>query len=332
VRRYFPVDKVVAGVLGVYQQIFGLRFTETGRTDVWAPGVREFSVADAATGAQLGWFYLDLFPRRNKYSHFATMSVRAHLVDANGHVTKPIAAVVGNWPQPSAAAPSLLSHSDVVTFFHEFGHAMADILDESPYAGTAQLRQDFVEAPAQALEFWAWNPEVIRRVSADYVTGKPMPDSLLARMLALKHFDEGLSWTGQVMLASFDMALHTAPAGVNIDSTWAALKGRLTVVPWVPGTSPAASFVHLMSGYDAGYYGYLWSRVYAADIFSRFDREGVLNPAVGMAYRRDVLEPGGTVEPDAAVRRFLGRPVSDSAFLHDIGASSSSTRRPTGGD
>jgi thimet oligopeptidase len=157
-------------------------------------------------------------------------------------------------------------------------------------------------------------------VSSDYATGKPMPDSLLTRMLALKHFDEGLSWTGQLMLASFDMRLHSVAPSVNVDSLWAALKVKLTVVPWVPGTSPASSFVHLMSGYDAGYYGYLWARVYAADIFSRFSREGVLNPAVGMAYRQDVLAPGGTVEPDAAVQRFLGRPVNDSAFLRDIGA------------
>ena len=193
VRQYFPVDHVVRSVLDIYQELFGLTFTDVANADVWAPGVRQFSVQDATTHRAMGTVYLDLFPRPDKYDHFADFGLVYGRTLPSGARQLPVTAIVGNWPAPTGGQPSLLSHSDVETFFHEFGHAVAAIADESPYltTSTSNLRQDFVEAPSQMLENWMWQPEVLKRVSHHVTTGKPLPDSLISRMIALKHFRDG---------------------------------------------------------------------------------------------------------------------------------------------
>ena len=323
VRQYFPVDYVVRAVLDIYQQLFGVRFAEITPADAWAPDVRAFSVTDAATGSHLGRFYLDLFPRPNKYDHFADFTPQAACELPNGSRALPVTAIVGNWPLGEPGKPALLSHSDVVTFFHEFGHAMAAVLDGSPYVttGSQNYRQDFVEAPSQMLENWMWQPAILKRVSHNVVTGRPLPDSLITRMIALKHMNDGVSWTFQAFLASYDMTLHTSPPTIDPSATWADLFPRMTAFPMPPGVIPAAGFGHLMGGYDAGYYGYLWSRVYAQDMFTRFEREGALNARTGLAYRSDVLATAATREPDVSLRSFLGRPLSYDAFYRDVGIS-----------
>ena len=323
VREYFPVDHVIASVFTIYQTLLGVTFAQIPQADAWAPGVTEYSITDTASGKPIGWFYLDLYPRPGKYNHFANFPIRPGRVLPDGTYQKPVSAIVGNWPVAAPGKPALLSHEDVIVFFHEFGHLMHSTLSIAPYEtlyGTA-VRPDFVEAPSQMLENFMWQPSILKMVSSNYKTGEPLPDDLIQKMIALKHVDDGYQWSTQAFYAQYDMTIHSSGPNINVNSTWFDLQKKMTPFPGIPGTYPEAGFDHLMGGYDAGYYGYLWSRVYAQDIFTRFQREGLLNPTVGMAYRKDILEPGASVEPDVLVQNFLGRPMNPDAFYQDIGIS-----------
>jgi thimet oligopeptidase len=327
VRQYFPVDHVVRAVLDIYQELFGLTFTEVKPADVWSPDVQQYTVRDAATHRELGTAYLDLFPRPDKYDHFADFGLVYARRRGSGDRELPVTAIVGNWPAPGGGQPSLLSHGDVETFFHEFGHAVAALADESPYltTGTGNLRQDFVEALSQMLENWMWQPSILKRVSHHVTTGRPLPDSLIARMIALKHFRDGSNGTAQAFYASYDMTLHSSGADVDPLGVWTKMYGEMTALPDIEGTMGPASFGHLMGGYDAGYYGYLWSKVYAQDLFTRFEKNGVMDAATGRAYRKVVLAPGATEEPDVLLQRFLGRPLRYDAFFKEMGIGATST-------
>ena len=331
VRQYFPVEHVVASVLDIYQQLFGIALSEVKPADTWAPGIREFVVRDASTRRVMGTAYLDLFPRPDKFSHFAAFPIALSFRRPDGTREPPAVAIVGNWPPPGGKEPSLLSHGDVITFFHEFGHAVAALADQSPYVtiGTGGLRQDFGEAPSQMLENWMWEPAVLARVSRHYVTGKPLPDSLIHRMLALKHFRDGFNGTSQAFYAAYDLALHTSGPSVEPLPLWKKMIAEYTPLAEPEGSLGPANFGHLMAGYDAGYYGYLWSKVYAQDLYTRFAREGALNGRAGRAYRQLILAPGATREPDALLQQFLGRPLSYDAFFAEMGIGASGTKAPT---
>jgi thimet oligopeptidase len=321
VREYFPVDKVIPAVLGIYQKLLSVSFHPIAPADAWAPGVLEYSISDNATGKPIGWFFLDLYPRSGKYEHFANFSLRSGRVLPDGSYQMPISSIIGNWPVGAPGKPALLSHDDVVTFFHEFGHLMHSTLSIAPYEtyyGT-NVRGDFVEAPSQMLENWMWQPSILKEVSSNVNTGKPLPDDLIKKMIALKHVDDGAVWTGQAFYASYDMTIHSSGGNVNVTQTWFDLKKKLTTTPAVPGTIPEASFGHLMGGYDAGYYGYLWSKVYAQDMFTVFQKGGLESPVVGAKYRQDILQPGGSLEPDQLLHNFLGREVNYDAFYKDLG-------------
>ena len=329
IRQYFPVEHVVRSVLDIYSELFGLTFTEVTPADAWAPDVKRYAVRDAGSKREMGTIYLDLFPRPDKYDHFASFPLIVARRLPDGTMEKPVAGIVGNWPAPGGSTPSLLSHGDVETFFHEFGHAVATISDTSPYVGigNSSLRQDFVEALSQMLENWMWQPAVLQRVSHHVTSGQPLPDSLITRMIALKHFRDGTNGTAQAFYAAYDMALHSSGPSVDPLALWMRMKSELTPLPAIEGSLEAAGFGHLMSGYDAGYYGYLWSKVYAQDLYTRFEREGAMNHATGRAYRREVLAPGATSEPDVLLQRFLGRPLSYDAFFREMGIAAASARR-----
>lgn len=324
VRQYFPVSKVIPAVMGIYEKLLGVTFRPIVPADAWAPEVLEYSISDTATGKPIGWFYLDLYPRPGKYPHFATFPLRAGRMLPDGEYQMPISSIVGNWPVGAPDKPALMSHDEVVTFFHEFGHLMHSTLSTAPYEtyyGTA-VREDFVEAPSQMLENWMWQPSILKQVSSNAATGEPMPDDLIERMVKLKHVssENGAYWTGQAFFASYDMTINSSGPIVDVTRVYFDLKKRMTTTPAAPGTIPEASFEHLVSGYDAGYYAYLWSLVYAQDMFTVFQQNGLENPAVGARYRTYILQPGGSVEPDQLLRDFLGRAPSYDAFYKELNA------------
>ncbi|HVO00054.1 MAG TPA: M3 family metallopeptidase [Steroidobacteraceae bacterium] len=321
VREYFPVDKVLPAVLDIYSRLLGVRFEALSPAMSWAPGVREYAIYNAADGAAIGWFLLDLYPREGKFEHFAAFPLRSGRLLPDGSYRMPVSAIIGNWPQPGEGKPTLLNHDEVVVFFHEFGHVMHETLSHTRYASLygIAVRGDFGEAPSQMLENWMWQPAVLKQVSSHVGSGEPLPDDLIAKMIAARHVADGVDWGMQAFLAEYDLQLHSLPGKPDPTSLWFKLKSQLTVFPEIPGTYPEAGFNHLMAGYDGGYYGYLWSKVYAQDMFSKFQEAGLEDPAIGMRYRQMILVPGGSEEPDVLLRRFLGREVSYDPFYEDIG-------------
>ena len=331
VRRYFPIDHVVPAVLELYAKLLGVRFVELPKPDAWAPRVTEYAIYDAASGAAIGWFYLDLYPREGKYDHFAAFPLRPGRQLPGGGYQKPVAAIIGNWPIPGTGRPTLLSHEELVTFFHEFGHIMHETLATNRYASLygPNTRLDFPEAPSQMLENWMWQPEILKKISAHVDTGAPLPDELVRKMIALKNVDAGVKWCRQAFVADFDLKVHMATGKVDPQAVWFALMPQLYVFPEVPGTYPAASFDHIMGGLDAGYYGYLWSRVFAQDMFTVFQHDGLEGGAAGKRYREQLLAPGGSIEPEVLLRNFLGRPVSNAPFYLDLGIHAPQARPPS---
>jgi thimet oligopeptidase len=319
IKQYFPVQHVVDSVLGIYQELLGVKFTRAN-VPVWQAQVQAYDVHDAASGKPLGRFYLDLFPRPGKYDHFANFPIIPRRVLPDGSVRLAESAIVGNWPQPAPGKSALLQQGDVETFFHEFGHNMAAILADEPYETlTNGFRQDFIEAPSQMLENWAWDPGILKRVSANVTTGQPLPDDLIKKMIAARYVHYALATTQQILYSTVDMKYHTLKPPVDTTAVWKATVSATTPNAFVDGTHPQSEFGHLMGGYDAGYYGYLWSKVYAQDMFSRFKAQGLTNPVAGMAYRNDILAPARLEEPDQEVRTFLGRPMSPNAFYAELG-------------
>jgi len=235
----------------------------------------------------------------------------------DGKWQTPVSAMVCNFTKPTATDPSLLSHDEVETYFHEFGHVMHNLLTQSPigyFSGTSVYR-DFVEAPSQMLENWVWNADVLASLSGNVKDhSKKLPKDLLDRMIAAKNLDNGLKYSRQAFFALTDMRYHMEPT-TNTTEVWHDGMKNIFGIAAADGTHEEGSFGHLF-GYEAGYYSYLWSEVFAADMFSRFEKEGVMNPATGMAYREMVLAPGGTKEPIELLKTFLGREPNQEAFLH----------------
>ncbi|MBI4425725.1 MAG: Zn-dependent oligopeptidase [Elusimicrobia bacterium] len=335
IKEYFPLNIVTGGMLQIYQQLLGVAFQEVRPADAWHPDVQLYRVADSESGKLIGHFYLDLFPREGKYKHAAAFSLVQGRLLPDGSYQRPVSAMVANFNKPDKGRPSLLRHGEVETYFHEFGHLMHQVLTRAKYqrfSGTSVAR-DFVEAPSQMLENWVWRPEVLARLSGFYRDfTQTLPDELLRKMIAAKNVGSGLKYLRQDFFAAVDLQYH-GPDEQEPNALYGRLLEEISLIPMTPGTRPEAGFGHLMSGYDAAYYGYLWSEVFAQDMFSRFEREGVMNGAVGREYRRLILEPGGSVEEAASLRAFLGREPDDEAFLRSIGlkpgsAGSGSTAAP----
>jgi thimet oligopeptidase len=328
IKQYFPVQHTVTAVLGIYAKLLDVTFAPIAQSNVYNPEVLAYEVHDGTNGVLLGTFDLDLYPRPGKYDHFANFPLIARRVLPDGTVRAPFSVIVGNWSRPAPGHPAVLSHGEVETFFHEFGHNMAAMLADEPYATlTSGFRSDFIEAPSQMLENWVWDPGILKTISSNVTTGAPLPDDLIAKMIAARYLDYALSTTQQILYASVDMKYHSSGATVDTTASWKESVAALTPGTFVDGTHPQAGFGHLMGGYDAGYYGYLWSKVYAQDMFSAFKAAGLEDPVVGARYRDDILAPARTYEPDAEVARFLARPMSPTAFYAELGIAPQTTMR-----
>lgn len=319
VREYFPLDTVVAGLFDIYQTILGVRFVEEKNVPVWHPTVRKFRIE--RSGKAVAYFFMDLFPREGKYGHAAAFTLIGGYKKTDGTYELPCSSIVANFNPPAATTPSLLEHSEVETLFHEFGHIMHQVLTQarfSTFAGT-NVKTDFVEAPSQMLENWVWNKEALTKLSGHYKNpSEKLPDELIQKLLALKHVNTGIRYLRQLSFATLDMEFHTK-SKVNTTEVYARIMKDLMQIPIQENTLPQASFGHLMGGYDAGYYSYLWAEVYAQDLFTRFQSEGLLNPKTGADYVKWILEPGGEKEPDQLISGFLGRAPNSEAFLKEIG-------------
>ena len=323
IKEYFPLQTVLDGMFDVYQQLLGVKFTEIKNGATWHPTVKLFKIT--RNDKNVAYFYMDLFPRDGKYNHFAAFELLKGYVKPDGFYRVPVAAIVGNFSPPSPTAPSLLEHDEVETMFHEFGHIMHQTLTTAKYASLSgtSVMTDFVEAPSQMLENWVWKKEVLQKLSGHYKNpAEKLPNELIEKMLAAKTVNSGVTYLRQASFALIDMTYHTSP---NVDSKsteiYTDISRSTMLIPIQNGSHPQAGFGHLMGGYDAGYYGYLWSKVYAEDMFTRFDNEGLLNPKTGGDYVKWILEPGGVPNLFDLIKGFLGREPNDEAFLRSLGLS-----------
>ncbi len=327
VAEYFPMEKVFQGFFDITSRLYSLQYKDITADaaslglPVWHPDVKLWGVYDKASGKLLGRIFTDLFPRPGKYSHAACWGLQERKVWADGTVQVPLAALVCNFTKPTAEKPSLMPHDEVETFFHEFGHGLHNMLTETTmgrFSGTA-VERDFVEAPSQMMENWVWEPEVLKLFAKHYKTGQPLPAALLKGMQAARTLGSGIETQGQLYLGAMDQAFHTAEGG-KVDTTKLGndVYEKSTIYQKVPGTWYQSSFGHLV-GYNGAYYGYLWSLVYAQDMFQRFKELGVLSPQTGAYYRAKVLARGGSMDAIDMLRDYLGREPKTDAFYAHLG-------------
>lgn len=323
VRHYFPLEFVLAAMFRIYAQLLSVRFRKLSGFKLWSPDVTFYEVSNTDRSL-VGYFGLDLYPRDGKYGHMAAFNaVSGSASDlASGRMRfAPVCFLVGNFPRPNAKNPSLLSHSEVDTLFHEFGHIMHFTLGRPRFASqnSFAVAGDFVEMPSQMLENWTWDREILKKISRHHQTGKPLPDQMIKNMLAARNFLQAYAMTRQMVLASYDMSLHLKPPKTTsrINELIRELNKRLLGIEMPKGAMFGAGFGHLMGDYDAGYYGYAWSKVYAADLFTRFEKEGIMSAHAGKDYRT-LLAKAATQDEMKMIVDFLKRKPNNKAFLKHI--------------
>jgi thimet oligopeptidase len=311
VRPYFPYDRVKQGVLDVTSNLFGVQFKRMKNVPVWDPSVECYEMYDG--GKLAGRFYLDMHPRANKYTHAAQFDVRTGVTGRQ----IPEAALICNFPGGEAGDPGLMEHSDVTTFFHEFGHLLHTMFaGNHRWVGTGGIRteHDFVEAPSQMLEEWTWDPAVLATFARNYQTGAPIPVDLVRQMKRANDYGKGLQVRRQMVYAQVSLSCYNRdPATLDTDALVKEVTQRYQPFPFVEGTHLQCAFGHL-DGYSAVYYTYMWSLVIAKDMFAQFDRKNLLAPGVAKRYRDAVLAPGGSAPAATLVQTFLGRPFNNKAW------------------
>ena len=336
-RAYFPFQRVLDGMFNIYQSIFGLKFEKIVAPYKWIDDLQLYLVTDSATGEPLGMFYLDMFPREGKYNHFAQFEIISGKLLPNGKYQRPIVALLCNFPPASGDAPSLMTHQDVETLFHEFGHALHSIVTRAKYgrfAGT-HVPRDFVEAPSQMLQNWVWDKKVLDTFAADYRDpSKKIPAEAVKKLNDAKLANAGVLYRRQFAFASLDLALHDPhPEEMPYDSV--AITNPIlekVFLPIDPSTTFVSYFGHL-NGYDAGYYGYAWADAIAADMATVFEKakDGYLDKQAGMKLRREIYEPGDSRDVNESIEKFLGRKQSIEPFLKQIGIGTQDKKKAAAG-
>ena len=304
-RPYFPPQESLALVMRVIEKMMGVRYVRVPGVRLWHPDVQAYVAQDVKTGAALATLYVDPYPREGKYNHAAVWPIRGASTRLH---RSPQAALVVNFDRKG------LSLEEIETLLHEFGHAVYNNLGTTRYSSNTELR-DFVEAPSQMLEEWVYDPVVLAVMQEVCPACKPVPPQQLAKGKVAERYGKGVQYARQRLFASFDLALHDADAAEPM-ALWARMEGA-TLMGHVAGTMFPAGFSHVAGGYAAGYYGYLWSEVVAADLRTAFGANK-LDGAVGRRYRDTVLANGGQLPPRFLVREFLGRESNSIAFFEDL--------------
>lgn len=322
-RPYFQVNRVIEGLFALTEELFGVRVVErTGdaKPPVWHPDVQAFDIFDSKTDRHCGLFYTDWFPREAKRSGAWMTPMRSESGD------KPcLGSMAGNMTKPLGDKPALLLHGEVETVFHEFGHLLHHLLSEVEVAslGGTDVAWDFVELPSQIMENWCWERESLDRFARHHETGEPIPDELFKNLLKTKTFRSASFVIRQLAFGRTDLMLHLNATHLlaekpSLEEWWSELNSDYLTPLASPPRSNLRTFGHLFSdavGYAAGYYSYMWADVLASDAFSRFEADGVMNPATGRAFRECVLSKGNSAPPEELFRNFMGRDPDPEALL-----------------
>lgn len=319
VKEYFEMNNTLKGMMAVYQKVLDIDIKETTGVPVWFDKVKTYEVWK--DGVKTGEFYLDLYPRPNKYTHFACFPISQYRKEKNREVL-PTAALVCNFPEGGAGQPALLKHSDVITMFHEFGHLVHWLVCHPAISSQNAFgtKGDFIEAPSQFLENWCWEYDALKLFAKHYKTGETLPLGLFTKMKQAQLVNAGSATMRQVQLGVTDFTFEdkyneTKAKGIveTAKKTYSLLQ-----MPYPEGSHFICGFTHL-NGYAANYYGYQWSKVYAQDMFSVFKKKGVMDKATGIRYRKIILENGSAKPEIKIVEEFLGRKSNNTAYLESIG-------------
>jgi thimet oligopeptidase len=310
VRPYFAFDRVKQGLFDVTSKLFGVTYRSID-VPTWDKSVEAYEMLE--NGQVIGRFYLDMHPRKDKYNHAAAFPIRAGVTGRQ----IPEASLVCNLPGGEPGDPGLMSHDDVETFFHEFGHLVhALVSGRHQWIGVSGINteQDFVEAPSQMLEEWTWDPKTLQTFAKHYQTNEMIPTALVTRMRRASEFGKAMNVRQQMVYAKLSLSVYDRdPKDVDTTAMVKDLVNKYTRTPYVEGTHFQTSFGHL-DNYSAVYYTYMWSLVIAKDMFSQFDRRNLLAPTVAAKYRTAVLAPGGSKPAATLVADFVGRPFSYKAW------------------
>jgi oligopeptidase A len=325
-RCYFPIDKVLSGLFNLIERLFGVQIKEVKGIEVWDPQVRFFSITDNQQQLR-GQFYLDLYARPEKREGAWMDDYQSRRYLSNGNIQTPIAFLTCNFSASiNPIQTPLLTHEEVLTLFHEFGHGlqhMLTVIDYSAISGINGVAWDAVELPSQFLEYFVWEKSVLNLMSSHYKTGKPLPDALIMKMRKAKNFQAGLQLLRQLELSLFDFRLHIefdpAKGYEQIQELLDSIRKQIDIIPVAPFNRFQHGFSHIFAGgYAAGYYSYLWAEVLASDAFAKFQEDGIFNKETGKAFLHSILEQGGAIDAIELFKKFRGREPKMQAFLKSL--------------
>jgi len=325
-RCYFPVDKVLSGLFKLIERLFGMQIKEIKDIEVWDPQVRFFSITDSQQQLR-GQFYLDLDARPEKREGAWMDDYQSRRYLSNGDIQTPIAFLTCNFPSPiDSIQTPLLTHEEVLTLFHEFGHGlqhMLTVIDYSAISGINGVAWDAIELPSQFLEYFVWEKSVLEQISSHYKTGNPLPDTLIIKMREAKNFQAGLQLLRQLELSLFDFRMHIEfdpeKGYEQIQDLLDSIRRQIDIIPVAPFNRFQHGFSHIFAGgYAAGYYSYLWAEVLACDAFAKFQEDGIFNEETGKAFLQSILEQGGAIDAIELFKKFRGREPKIQAFLKSL--------------
>ena len=321
-KPYFQLESCIDAVFGLATRLYGISFTELDNVPVYHEDVKVYEVKDA-DGSHLALFYADFFPRASKRGGAWMTEFRGQSIK-DGVERRPFISTVMNFTKPTADAPALITHDELTTFLHEFGHALHGMFAQGRYGSLTgtNVSRDFVELPSQIMENWAFEPEYLNSFAKHYQTGEPIPAELIEKIVAAKNYLAGYAQVRQLHFGYLDMAWHTLtelPAEGTVEFEQKVLS-KYPVMPAVEGAAFSTSFSHIFSGgYSAGYYSYKWAEVLEADAFSLFKEKGIFNTEVSGSFRENVLSKGGTEEASVLYRNFRGHDPEPQALMEKLG-------------
>lgn len=324
-RPYFPLPKVMTGLFAIVKKLYGMTIEEVPGVDVWHKDVNCYCIVDKHNKVR-GFIYTDLFARQHKHSGAWMDDMQSRREFRNGTVQYPIATLTCNFAKASASRAAMLSHDELLTLFHEFGHCLHHVLTQVGYydaSGINGVEWDAVELPSQFFENWCWDKESLNLLSGHIDTGAPLPEEIYARLIAAKNFQSAMAMMRQTEYSLFDFRIHQEfdpNKDAQVEEILKDVRSKTALLAVMPYNRFQHSFSHIFcGGYAAGYYSYSWAEVLSSDAFSRFEEEGIFNPQTGQDFLRCILEKGGSKKAAEAYRDFRGRDATIDALLRHNG-------------
>jgi Zn-dependent oligopeptidase len=327
IKEYFPSNYTLNKIIQIYSELFSIniKLVKANKNQYWYKDVDLYVVNDKLSGEKLGYIYFDLYPRNGKFTHAATFGLQNTYKNIKNERIIPVTAIVCNFTSSDIKNKknniSLFSFNEIVTFCHEFGHALHNILSNVKYESLSgiSMENDFREMPSQFFENWCYQIDFLKKISSHYITKKKLPTNIINNIKKNKYYNIGLKYLNQILYIKYDLLIHQKK---NVDkkylhNLWFDIADKLLPFKLSKNIFPMCRFDHLI-GYESGYYGYLWSIIYAYDAFSLFEEKGIFNKELGIKFRKDILEKGGTINGIKMLQNFLGRKHSSKSFFNII--------------